>query len=126
MTILQVSDILLRIRDSYASIVRMCETFNIESRPENYSQYVLKRATILSDIEHEQNILNSGATDWKELCIIDSSLAKISCEIQTFITTILALDETIKARLTRKMNDVKRELHSVGKTSRAALAYAKH
>ncbi len=126
MTIFQVSEILIRIRDSYAGIVRMCETFNIESRPENYSQYVLKRATILSDIEHEQNVLNSVAGDWKELCIMDSTLANISNEIQTFISTILALDETIKSRLTRRMSTVKKELGTMGKKSQAILAYAKH
>lgn len=126
MTILQVSEILTSIRDGYAGIVRMCETFNVESQPENYSEYVLKRATVLSDIEHNHNILSSEVDDWTELCRIDTTLARISNEIQTFISTIIALDETIKARLSRKMGEVKRELGGMGKRTKATLAYARH
>ena len=126
MTISKVSELLTNIRDRYIAVVRMCETFNIESNPESYSIFINQRAIILNNIEKDQSLLNSEGTDWIELCKIDNTLGTIRDEIGTFITTILALDETIKQRLVRKMGSVRKELSSYQKSSKATLAYARH
>jgi uncharacterized protein YutD len=126
MTIFQVSEALTHIRDRYIAIVRMCETFNIESNPDRYSEFISQRAVLLNFIEQDQLRLNSESTDWIDLCNMDSALGKIRDEIGTFITTVLALDETIKQRLMRKMSSVRKELSSYQKSSKATLAYARH
>ena len=126
MNITQVSEVLTHIRDRYVAVVRMCETFNIESNPDRYSAFISQRAILLNNIEQEQIGLNSESSDWVDLCNIDSSLGKIRDEIGVFITTVLALDETIKQRLLRKMDLVRKEISSYQKKSKATLAYARH
>ena len=126
MTIFKIEDLLTNIRDRFATVANMCETFNTEAEPEKYSEFVLKRAEILDNIEKQELELNSNNGECVELCNTNSNLAKLRNEIIGYLTTVLALDETIKQQFNQKIGETRQELSSLGSSAKAAMSYARH
>ncbi len=122
----KIIDILEKIRDRYAHICEMTETFNIASGVDTCIGLVRKRASLLSEIEDEQNYLEQYYPGWQKECLQNKKLMEIINEIQSSIEVLIVLDNIIKDKFRQRMNLVKAEIGNLSSYSKVALSYERN
>ncbi len=126
MKVNKIGAILKSIRNKYARIREMTETFDIDSKPETCIKVIKQRAVLLSEIEGEKSGLDTFCSQLPDRCQADPGLTKIRNEIQLLISASLALDSAIQDKLIRRIEKVKTEINSLSQNSKVALSYARH
>lgn len=118
--------ILQEIRKKYTQVIQMTETLQYDTTIDGCTRVLNQRARLLSDIANEHRFLEKNIPQWQHYCRIDSDCRSIKDEIRCLITTALALDDTIKNLLERRMNKTRNELNMLGKKSNMVLSYARN
>ncbi len=121
-----IEPILRSIRDKYERIKQMTETLDIDSDPVNCIKIIEQRSCIFLEIEDEKSLLEKDCSQWQKLCENNPVLKKVRGEIQLLIATAIALDSITQDKLAGRMEKVRCEISDLGRTSRAALSYARH
>jgi len=121
-----IAAILKDIRDNYIQINQMTETVVSGSNSRGIDKIIRNREHLLSEIKERQQTLDQEYANWKTLCANDSALAYLRSQIEQLITAALVLDTMIQDTLSLTIEEMKSEVCSLTKTSKAAISYAKH
>ncbi len=120
-----IKKILTQIREKYRQLVSITETAHLGSKVALHHGFIEKRRGLLQEINTNQVALKDY-DGWQQQCNEDRRLQTLSREIRMLISTILALDEVIKKKLTLRIDKVKTELGSLNRNAQVALSYAKN